>query len=89
MALMIAASTPAGAQSLTELSLEKLMRLDAGRVGILLLIEVMAAAVSAAILTDEPFGWREAVGCVLIVTAGLIEGLDEMQARAARRRRPA
>jgi drug/metabolite transporter (DMT)-like permease len=64
-------------------------RLDAGRVGILLLIEVMAAAVSAAILTDEPFGWREAVGCVLIVTAGLIEGLDEMQARAARRRRPA
>jgi iron complex outermembrane receptor protein len=32
MALVIALAAPAGAQSLTELSLEKLMRLDAGRV---------------------------------------------------------
>ena len=32
MALVIAIGAPAGAQSLTELSLEKLMRLDAGRV---------------------------------------------------------
>jgi hypothetical protein len=40
---------------------------------------VVGAAVSAAILTDEPFGWREAVGCILIVGAGLIEGLDEMK----------
>jgi iron complex outermembrane receptor protein len=32
MALMIAIGAPAGAQSLSELSLEKLMRLDAGRV---------------------------------------------------------
>lgn len=56
-------------------------RLDAGRVGILLLLEVMAAAASAAILTDEPFGWREGLGCLLIVGAGLVEGLDEMRAR--------
>jgi drug/metabolite transporter (DMT)-like permease len=56
-------------------------RLDAGRVGILLLLEVMAAAASAAILTDEPLGWREALGCVLIVGAGLVEGLDEIRAR--------
>ncbi len=58
-------------------------RLDAGRVGILLLLEVMAAAASAAILTDEPFGWREGVGCLLIIGAGLMEGLDEMRARQA------
>lgn len=58
-------------------------RLDAGRVGILLLLEVMAAAASAAILTDEPFGWREGLGCVLIVGAGLVEGLDEIRARRA------
>jgi drug/metabolite transporter (DMT)-like permease len=60
-------------------------RLDAGRVGILLLLEVMAAAASAAILTDEPFGWREGMGCVLIVGAGLVEGLDEIRARRALR----
>ena len=60
-------------------------RLDAGRVGILLLLEVMAAAASAAILTDEPFGWREGMGCVLIVAAGLVEGLDEIRARRAPR----
>lgn len=58
-------------------------RLDAGRVGILLLLEVMAAAVSAAILTDEPFGWREGLGCVLIIGAGLVEGLDEIRAHRA------
>ena len=58
-------------------------RLDAGRVGILLLLEVIAAAASAALLTDEPFGLREALGCVLIIAAGLVEGLDEFRARRA------
>lgn len=52
-------------------------RLDAGRVGILLLLEVLGAAVSAALLADEPFGWREAIGCVLIIGAGLTEAFDE------------
>lgn len=59
-------------------------RLDAGRVGILLLLEVIAAAVSAALLTDEPFGLREGLGCVLIVAAGLVEGFDEILARRTR-----
>lgn len=63
-------------------------RLDAGRVGILLLLEVMGAAVSAAILTDEPFGLREGLGCVLIVAAGLVEGVDEIRARRALAARP-
>ncbi len=56
--------------------------LDPGRVNILLLLEAVTAAISASILTDEPFGWREFAGCILIVGAGLIEGLAEMRGRA-------
>lgn len=52
-------------------------RLDAGRVGILLLLEVLGAAVSATLLADEPFGWRELVGCVLIIGAGFTEAFEE------------
>lgn len=48
-------------------------RIDPGRLGLLMLLEVIAAAVSAALLTDEPFGLREAVGCALILSAGLAE----------------
>lgn len=49
-------------------------RLEPGRVAILLLFEVLAAAVSAAILTDEPFGPREWIGGVLILAAAALEG---------------
>ncbi len=52
-------------------------RLDPGRVSILLLLEVVTAAVSATALTDEPFGWRELVGCVLILGAGFVEARDQ------------
>ena len=48
-------------------------RIDPGRVAILLLLEVVAAAVSAALLTAEPFGGREVLGCLLILAAGLTE----------------
>lgn len=51
-------------------------RLDPGRVSLLLLFEVVAAAISAAILTDEPFGAREIAGCVLILLAGVVEGVS-------------
>ncbi len=50
-------------------------RIDPGRVAILLLLEIVTAAVSAAILTSEPFGLREAVGCLLILGAGLVEAV--------------
>jgi drug/metabolite transporter (DMT)-like permease len=50
-------------------------RLDPARVAILLLMEVVAAAASASLLTDEPFGLREGLGCLLILSAGLVEGL--------------
>jgi drug/metabolite transporter (DMT)-like permease len=60
-------------------------RLDPGRVAILLLFEVLASAASAALLTDEPFGWREIAGCVLILGAGLVEGLDQLRDSARKR----
>jgi drug/metabolite transporter (DMT)-like permease len=47
--------------------------IDPGRLGLLMLLEVLAAAVSAAFLTDEAFGLREALGCALILGAGLME----------------
>jgi len=51
-------------------------RLAPGRVAILLLFEVLAAAVSAALLTDEPFGGRIFIGGTLILAAAALEGLD-------------
>lgn len=47
--------------------------LSPGRVGLLLMSEVVVGVVSAAILTGEPFGWREAVGTALIVGAAISE----------------
>ncbi len=46
---------------------------DPGRLGVLLQIEVVVGICSAAIITDEPFGWREATGALLVLGAGLIE----------------
>lgn len=48
--------------------------LESGRVAIYLLLEVVAAVASAALLAGDPFGWREFTGCALIVGAGLLEG---------------
>jgi len=50
-------------------------RIGAGLFSILILSELVFGAVSAAILADEAFGWREAIGCGLIVIAGLTEVL--------------
>jgi drug/metabolite transporter (DMT)-like permease len=47
--------------------------LDSGRVGILLMTEVVVGTVSAALLAGEPFGWREVIGALLIVGAGFVE----------------
>ncbi|MXZ80436.1 MAG: DMT family transporter [Gammaproteobacteria bacterium] len=46
---------------------------DPGRLGILLQLEVIVGIGSAALLTGEPFGIREAVGTALVISAGLIE----------------
>jgi drug/metabolite transporter (DMT)-like permease len=54
-------------------------QLDPGKVTILLLLEVVAAAVSAILITGEPFGIHEAAGCTLILAAGAIEGWQAMK----------
>ncbi len=43
------------------------------RIGLLLMGEVVVGVASAAVLADEPFGWRELAGTVLIVTAAILE----------------
>jgi drug/metabolite transporter (DMT)-like permease len=48
--------------------------LPPGRVSLLMLLEVVAAAVSASSLAGEPFAFKEAAGCALIMAAGLLEG---------------
>lgn len=47
--------------------------LSPGRVGMLLMADVVAGVISAAILTDETFGYRELTGTLLIVSAGIVE----------------
>jgi drug/metabolite transporter (DMT)-like permease len=59
-------------------------RMDPGRVSILLLFEIVAAALSAGLLTDEPFGRRELLGGALIVAAAVIEGIDEIRGQAVK-----
>ncbi|MFN4143377.1 DMT family transporter [Aestuariivirga sp.] len=50
-------------------------RIDSGRVGILLMTEVLAGAVTAALFSGEPFGLMELAGTALILCAGLVEVL--------------
>ena len=59
-------------------------RLDPGRISILLLFEVLASAISAALFANEPFGWHEGIGCVLILSAGLLEGINQIYTQEAR-----
>jgi drug/metabolite transporter (DMT)-like permease len=47
--------------------------LSPGRVGILLMSEVVVGVTSAAAFAGEPFGAREVLGTVLIVAAGAVE----------------
>jgi drug/metabolite transporter (DMT)-like permease len=47
--------------------------LSPARVGMLLLVEVLVGVTSAAILLDEPFGLREMMGAILILSAGVVE----------------
>lgn len=54
-------------------------RLEPGRVSVLYICEVLAAAVSATALTDDPFTLRDGLGASLIAGAALLEGLDQMR----------
>ncbi len=53
--------------------------LTPGRIGLLLMSDVVVGVVSAAIWAGEPFGVREAVGAMLIVGAGVVEVLGGRQ----------
>lgn len=46
---------------------------DPGRLGILLQIEAVVGIGSAALLAGEPFGAREAIGAVMVISASLVE----------------
>lgn len=50
-------------------------RIDSGRVGILLMTEVVVGSITAALFSGEHFGIAELVGTLLIVCAGLVEVL--------------
>lgn len=47
--------------------------IDPGRVSILLMFEVVVGLTTATLMTDEPFGSREFMGAVLIISAGITE----------------
>lgn len=65
------------------LTLYGAQRLTPARVGILLLGEVVVGVASAALLTDEPFGLREALGTALILGAAAAEVMKQQGRRAA------
>lgn len=59
-------------------------KIGTGVFGILILSELVVGVLSAALLTDEAFGWPQAVGATLIVIAGIAEvTLNSPQERAA------
>ncbi|GLK69736.1 DMT family transporter [Hansschlegelia plantiphila] len=56
-------------------------RLTPTRVALLLMGEVAVAFLSAALLSDDPFGARELIGCALILAASLVEPLRPRRVR--------
>jgi drug/metabolite transporter (DMT)-like permease len=61
---------------------------DPGRLGILLQLEAVVGIGSAALLAGEPFGSREAVGGMLVISAGLIEVVANKGNEAAAEKPP-
>jgi len=57
--------------------------LSPGRVGILLMGEAVTGIATAAVLTDEPFGLREALGTALVLGAAVVEVLHRQPERLA------
>lgn len=50
-------------------------KLNPGLVGLLFMTEISVGAITAALWSGDPFGWREVIGIVLISTAGMLESL--------------
>lgn len=57
-------------------------RMDPGRLGILLQLEAIVGILSAAVLTDEPFGLVEILGALLVIGAGVADVLGDRRVLA-------
>jgi drug/metabolite transporter (DMT)-like permease len=57
-------------------------QLSPGVSGLLFMTEISVTAVSAAIFSGEPFGWRECAGVALITVAGMMEPFKMLRAKA-------
>ena len=57
--------------------------LSPGRVGLLLMGDIVVGVASAALLAGEPFGLREVIGTLLILAAGAVEVLGRQPDAAA------
>ena len=53
-------------------------QLNPGIAGILFMVEIGVGTVTASILTDEPFGWRELLGVAMITAAALVEPVRDL-----------
>lgn len=53
-------------------------QLNPGIAGILFMVEIGIGTVTASIMTDEPFGWRELLGVLMITLAALIEPVRDL-----------
>ena len=58
--------------------------LSPARVGLLMLLEVVCGIAVAGVMTDEPYGWLEGAGTVLILAAGIVDIVQP----GAKRRQP-
>ena len=56
-------------------------RIGASLFSIIILFEIVVGSISAALLTQELFSWREGVGCAMILLAGLSEILFASRAQ--------
>jgi len=55
-------------------------KLDPGRIALLLMLEVVAASITAALLAGEPYGIEKLIGTGMILTAGAVDALAERRA---------
>ena len=69
----------AGMLPITYLTIWPATLLSPGRVGMLLMVEVLVGVGSAALLTGEVFGLREFTGATLIIAAAVVEVLRQQK----------
>lgn len=58
-------------------------KIDSGRLGILLQLEAVVGIGSAAVFANEPFGFVEGLGTLLVIGAGLVDVLGHRKAGSA------